>query len=86
VKICLPRLPGKPETDWCRVAQPAAGDGRGFYWLPHVNDEVLVAFERGVNLVRLLTQRLADVEQRVEVLLKTEAGKLIRRPLEDEEQ
>ena len=47
VKICLPRLPGKPETDWCRVAQPSAGDGRGFYWLPHVNDEVLVAFERG---------------------------------------
>src|SRR5439155_709362 len=49
-------------------------------------EESLVAFERGVNLVRLLTQRLADVEQRVEVLLKTEAGKLIRRPLEDEEQ
>ena len=49
-------------------------------------EESLVAFERGVNLVRLLTQRLADVEQRVEVLLRTEAGKLIRRPLEDEEQ
>ena len=49
-------------------------------------EESLVAFERGVNLVRLLTQRLADVEHRVEVLLKTEAGKLIRRPLEDEEQ
>ena len=49
-------------------------------------EESLVAFERGVNLVRLLTQRLADVEQRVEVLLKTEAGKLIRRPLEDKEQ
>jgi uncharacterized protein involved in type VI secretion and phage assembly len=47
VKVCFPRLPGKPESDWCRVAQPAAGAGRGFYWLPHVNDEVLVAFERG---------------------------------------
>jgi uncharacterized protein involved in type VI secretion and phage assembly len=47
VKICFPRLPGKPESDWCRVAQPAAGAGRGFYWLPHVSDEVLVAFERG---------------------------------------
>src|SRR5438128_4288048 len=47
VKICFPRLPGKPESDWARVAQPAAGDGRGFYWLPQVNDEVLVAFERG---------------------------------------
>ncbi len=47
VKICLPRLPGKPESDWARVVQPAAGPGRGFYWLPHVHDEVLVAFERG---------------------------------------
>ena len=49
-------------------------------------EESLAVFERGVNLVRLLTQRLAEVEQRVEVLLKTEAGRLIRRPLEDEEQ
>ena len=47
VKVCFPRLPGKPESDWCRVVQPAAGAGRGFYWLPHVSDEVLIAFERG---------------------------------------
>lgn len=47
VKVCLPRLPGKPESDWVRVAQPSAGSGRGFYWLPQVNDEVLIAFERG---------------------------------------
>jgi uncharacterized protein involved in type VI secretion and phage assembly len=48
VKVCFPRLPGKPESDWVRVVQPAAGAGRGFYWIPEVNDEVLVAFERGV--------------------------------------
>src|SRR5467141_635254 len=47
VKVCFPRLPGKPESDWARVCQPAAGDGRGWYWLPEVSDEVLVAFERG---------------------------------------
>ena len=47
IKVCFPRLPGKPESDWVRVVQPAAGAGRGFYWLPEVNDEVLVAFERG---------------------------------------
>lgn len=47
VKVCFPRLPGKPESSWVRVVQPAAGAGRGFYWLPEVNDEVLVAFERG---------------------------------------
>jgi uncharacterized protein involved in type VI secretion and phage assembly len=47
VKISLPRLPGNPESDWARVALPSAGGGRGFYWLPEVGDEVLVAFERG---------------------------------------
>jgi Type VI secretion system/phage-baseplate injector OB domain len=47
VKVCFPRLPGKPESDWARVAQPAAGDGRGFYWIPQVSDEVLIGFERG---------------------------------------
>jgi uncharacterized protein involved in type VI secretion and phage assembly len=47
VKVCFPRLPGKPESDWVRVVQPAAGAGRGFYWIPEVNDEVLIAFERG---------------------------------------
>ena len=47
IKVCFPRLPGKPESDWVRVCQPAAGAGRGFYWIPHVNDEVVVAFERG---------------------------------------
>src|SRR5437588_12280390 len=41
IKVCFPRLPGKPESDWVRVAQPSAGPDRGFYWLPHVNDEVL---------------------------------------------
>src|SRR5438128_17775 len=47
VKVCFPRMSGIPESDWARVVQPAAGPGRGFYWLPEVNDEVLVAFEMG---------------------------------------
>jgi uncharacterized protein involved in type VI secretion and phage assembly len=47
IKVCFPRLPGKPESDWVRVVQPAAGAGRGFYWIPEVSDEVLIAFERG---------------------------------------
>jgi len=47
VKVCFPWLPANPESDWVRVVQPAAGAGRGFYWLPEVNDEVLVAFDHG---------------------------------------
>ncbi|HWE22704.1 MAG TPA: phage baseplate assembly protein V [Myxococcales bacterium] len=47
IRVQIPRLPGGPEGDWARVAQPAAGAGRGFYWLPEVGDEVLIAFELG---------------------------------------
>ncbi|MBS2025859.1 MAG: phage tail protein [Deltaproteobacteria bacterium] len=45
VKLKFPRL--NADSDWVRVVQPAAGAGRGFYWIPEVNDEVLVVFERG---------------------------------------
>ena len=58
VKVKFVRLPGGPESDWARVVQPAAGAGRGFYWVPHVNDEVLIAFERGGT--KLLVLSLAD--------------------------
>ena len=48
-------------------------------------EDSLAAFERGVALVRHLSQRLGEVEQRVEVLLRTEAGKLVLRPARDDE-
>jgi exodeoxyribonuclease VII small subunit len=48
-------------------------------------EESLAAFERGMTLVRQLGDRLAQVEQRVEVLLRSEAGKLVLRPLRDDE-
>ena len=47
VKVNLPWLADQVESDWTRVATPVAGAGRGLYWLPEVNDEVLVAFEHG---------------------------------------
>jgi exodeoxyribonuclease VII small subunit len=48
-------------------------------------EESLAAFERGMALVKALGERLADIEQRVEVLLRTDAGKLVVRPLGGEE-
>jgi exodeoxyribonuclease VII small subunit len=48
-------------------------------------EDSLAAFERGVGLVRALSERLAQVEQRVEVLLKSDAGKLVLRPVGDDE-
>ena len=47
VKVTLPWLDERVESDWARVATAMAGPGRGLYWLPEVDDEVLVAFEHG---------------------------------------
>jgi uncharacterized protein involved in type VI secretion and phage assembly len=47
VKVRFPWLSGSTESDWARVAAPMAGNGRGLYFLPEVDDEVLVLFERG---------------------------------------
>ena len=48
VKLKLPWLSEDIETHWARVATPMAGNGRGLYVLPDVDDEVLVAFEHGM--------------------------------------
>jgi uncharacterized protein involved in type VI secretion and phage assembly len=38
---------GDIESDWIRISSPMAGPERGFFYLPEVNDEVLIAFEHG---------------------------------------
>jgi phage baseplate assembly protein V len=45
VQVRLPWLPGY--EPWARVTTAAAGDERGFYCLPQIDDEVLVAFAHG---------------------------------------
>jgi len=45
VKVKFPTLPGNEESNWARLVSPMAGNGRGFEFIPEVNDEVLVAFE-----------------------------------------
>lgn len=47
VKLRFPWLGAEDESNWARVATPMAGPGRGFYALPEVDDEVLVAFDHG---------------------------------------
>lgn len=48
VKVCFPWLNQDHESNWARVATSMAGHGRGAYFLPEVDDEVLVAFEHGL--------------------------------------
>lgn len=47
VKIYFPWLSDDNETDWVRIATLMAGNERGSFFLPEVDDEVLVAFEQG---------------------------------------
>lgn len=48
VKVRLPWLSDEDESHWARVLTPMAGNDRGLYFLPEVDDEVLVAFEHGL--------------------------------------
>jgi exodeoxyribonuclease VII small subunit len=48
-------------------------------------EDSLAAFERGMALVRQLGDRLTQVEERVDVLLRSETGKMLLRPLRDDE-
>jgi uncharacterized protein involved in type VI secretion and phage assembly len=48
VKVRFPWLSQDHESNWARVATSMAGNGRGAYFLPEVDDEVLVAFEHGL--------------------------------------
>lgn len=47
VKLKLPWLSEDHESNWARIAAPMAGKEMGVYFLPEVDDEVLVAFEHG---------------------------------------
>jgi uncharacterized protein involved in type VI secretion and phage assembly len=47
VKVKFPWLSDTDESYWARISTPMAGKQRGIYFLPEVEDEVLVIFEHG---------------------------------------
>ncbi|MBI4576611.1 MAG: phage tail protein [Planctomycetes bacterium] len=47
VKVRFPWLVDKDTSWWARVATLMAGKGRGSWFLPEIDDEVLVAFDHG---------------------------------------
>jgi phage protein D len=47
VRVKFPWLSDTYTSDWTRLVQAGAGAQRGAVFLPEVNDEVLVAFDRG---------------------------------------
>jgi phage baseplate assembly protein gpV len=47
VKVKFPWLPEGDESYWARILAPMAGASRGTYFLPEIDDQVLVVFEHG---------------------------------------
>lgn len=47
VKVRFPWLNDDVESWWARIAFTMAGKERGYWWIPEVEDEVLVGFEHG---------------------------------------
>lgn len=47
VRVRFPWLSDSDESAWARVISPMAGNGRGFMYLPEIDDEVVVGFEHG---------------------------------------
>jgi uncharacterized protein involved in type VI secretion and phage assembly len=48
VRVKLPSISEDHESQWARVVTPMAGNGRGLYYLPEIDDEVLLGFENGI--------------------------------------
>ena len=47
VRVSFPWFSDDDESEWARVASLMAGNDRGMFFLPEVDDEVLVTFEQG---------------------------------------
>jgi len=47
VKVRYPTLSDEHASDWARLVALGGGPGRGFEFVPEVNDEVIVGFEHG---------------------------------------
>lgn len=47
VKVSFPTLPGQDTSWWAQIAALGAGKNRGWFFLPEIDDEVLVMFEHG---------------------------------------
>ena len=47
-------------------------------------EDSLAAFERGVNLVRVLHARLDAVQEKIEELTRTDKGEIATKPFESE--
>ena len=71
VKVALPWLPGV--EPWARIAAPGAGTARGFFSIPQIGDEVLIAFNQGDPTEAFVLGALWSTIARPPALLPTDS-------------
>lgn len=47
IRVRFPWLPDNTDSGWAPIVRPMAGKERGYYFMPEVGDEALLAFEHG---------------------------------------
>jgi len=47
IKVNFPWLDENHESDWIRIATMMSGDNRGSFFMPELQDEVLLGFDKG---------------------------------------
>ena len=88
IKVKFPWLSDEDESNWARVVSFMAGNKRGAFFLPEVDDEVLVMFEHGdINMpyvigslwngVDLPPETNTDGENNIRVI-RSRSGHVIR--------
>ncbi len=88
VRVKFPWLSDKDESNWARVASPMGGKERGIFFLPEVDDEVLLSFEQGdINRPYLIGSLWNGIDKPPETntngknnlrLIKSRSGHLIK--------
>jgi uncharacterized protein involved in type VI secretion and phage assembly len=64
VKVKIPRISGDEESNWARIVAFMGGKERGAFFLPEVDDEVLVAFEYGdINMPYIIGSLWNGIDQ-----------------------
>ena len=64
IQVYIPSLSDENLSNWARMATPMAGSGTGMYFLPDIDDKVLVTFEQGnINRPIIVGSVWNDVER-----------------------
>lgn len=70
VQVRIPSIPAM--EPWCRVPAIGGGSGRGFVWIPQIDDEVLVAFAQNDPSAAYVLGGLWSTSDRPPLTLQTD--------------